>query len=135
MAARATRGELAAVGDYYLCPLPSTQLATGELESYLQPVWSGLQQLTEIEYTYADGETKKIAVGYEISVPRSTNIDGVEVTWNERQLVVRSLAAAGAGSKSVQTRLEKAQTALGELGQRRRGKKRLTQLSEWQESG
>ncbi len=66
MAAIATRGELAAVGDYYLCPLPSTQLATGELESYLQPVWSGRQELTEVEYTYANGETKKIAVGYEV---------------------------------------------------------------------
>ena len=134
MAAKATRGELAAVGDYYLCPLPSTQLATGELLSYLQPVWSGTQKLTEIEYSYANGETKKIAVGYEISIPRSTNIDGVEVKWNERQLVVRSLAGAVAGSKSLQTRLEKAQTALEELGQPRRGKKRLTQLSEWQEA-
>ena len=134
MAATATRGEVAAVGDYYLCPLPSTQLATGELLSYLQPVWSGIKQLTEVEYTYADGKTKKIAVGYEISAPRTTNIAGVEVTWSERQLVVRSLAAAQAGSKSLQTRLEKAQTALGELEQRHRGKKRLTQLEDWQEA-
>ena len=134
MAAKATRGELAAVGDYYLCPLPSTQLATGELLSYLQPVWSGTQKLTEIEYSYANGETKKIAVGDEISIGSSTNIDGVEVKWNERQLVVRSLAGAVAGSKSLQTRREKAQTALEELGQPRRGKKRLTQLSEWQEA-
>ena len=134
MAAIATRGEVAAGGDYYLCPLASTQLATGELESYLQPVWSDIQQLTEVEYTYSDGQTKKIAVGYEISVPRSTKIDGVEFTWSERQLVVRSLAAAVAGSKSLQTRLEKAQTALSELGQPRRGKKRLTQLSDWQEA-
>ena len=109
-------------------------MATGELESYLQPVWSGSQQLTEVEYSYSDGQTKKIAVGYEISVPRNTNIDGVEVTWSERQLVVKSLAAAVAGSKSLQTRLEKAQTALSELGQPRRGKKRLTQLADWQEA-
>ena len=134
MAAIATRGELEAGGDYYLCPLPATQLATGELLSYLQPVWSGIQQLTEVEYAYANGETKKIAVGYEVSIPRSINIDGVEVTWSERQLVVKSLAAAVAGSKSLQTRLEKAQTALEELGQSRRGKKRLIQLGDWQEA-
>ena len=134
MAAIATRGELAAGGDYYLCPLPSTQLAAGELENYLQPVWSGIQTLTEVEYTDSKGESKKIAVGYELSVPRTTTIDGVEVTWSERQLVVRSLVAAESGSKSLQTRLEKAQTALGELGQRRRGKKRLSQLSDWQEA-
>ena len=72
MAALATRGELAAGEDYYLCPLASTQLATGELESYLQPVWSGIQQLTEVEYTYSDGQIKKIAVGYEtLAVPTS----------------------------------------------------------------
>ena len=79
-------------------------MATGELKNYLQPVWSGIQQLTEVEYAYANGETKKIAVGYEISVPRTTNIAGLELTWSERQLVVRSLAAAVAGSKSLQTR-------------------------------
>ena len=132
---RATRGEVAAGGDYYLCPLASTQLATGELESYLQPVWSDIQQLTEVEYTYSDGKTKKIAVGYEISAPRSTKIDGVEFTWSERQLVVRSLAAAVAGSKSLQTRLEKAQTALSELGQPRRGKKRLKLFERLARSG
>ena len=47
---------------------------------------------------------------------------------------MRSLAAARAGSKSLQTRLEKAQAALEALGQPRRGKKRLTQLDEWQEA-
>ena len=134
MAALATRGELEAGGDYYLCPLPATQLDSSSLVGYLEPVWQGKQELTSVEYTYANGETKEIAVGYELSVPRTTKSDGVEVAWSERQLVVRSLSAATAGSKSLQTRLEKAQTALEELGQPRRGKKRLTQLEDWQEA-
>jgi hypothetical protein len=46
MAAIATGGYIEAGGDYYLCPLPATQLATGELESYLEPVWTGNQELT-----------------------------------------------------------------------------------------
>lgn len=134
MAAIATRGEVAAVGDYYLCPLPATQLDTSSLVGYLEPVWEGRQELTSVEYTYANGETSEIAIGYELSVPRTININGVEVTWSERQLVVRSLAAARAGSKSLQTRLEKAQAALEALGQPRRGKKRLTQLADWQKA-
>ncbi len=134
MAAIATRAELAAVGDYYLCPLPATQLNKDFLVGYLEPVWQSKQELTSVEYSYANGETKEIAVGYELSVPRTTKLDGVEVPWSERQLVVRSLSVAKAGLKSLQTRLEKAQTALGELGQPRRGKKRLTQLDEWQEA-
>ncbi len=55
---------------------------------------------------------------------------GAEVTWTERQLVVRSVAAVSAGEKSLRTRLDQAQKALAQLSQPRRGKKRLTQLSD-----
>ncbi len=134
MAALATRAYVAAGGDYYLCPLPASQSNISSLVSYLEPVWSGKQDLTSIKYTYANGETEEIAVGYELSVRRTTKFEGVEVTWSERQLVVRSLSAATAGSKSLQTRLAKAQAALAQLGQPRRGKKRLTQLDEWQQA-
>ncbi len=134
MAALATRRYVAAGGDYYLCPLPATQSNISSLVGYLEPVWQGKQELTSVEYTYANGETEEIAVGYELSVLRTTKLDGVSLTWSERQLVVRSLSAATAGAKSLQTRLEKAQAALDELGQPRRGKKRLTQLDEWQEA-
>ena len=132
MAAIETRGYIETGGDYYLCPLPANQLATGELESYLEPVWTGEQELTRIEYTYPNGEKKKIALGYGRSIPRTTLINGSEVTWTERQLVVQSLAVAAKGEKSLRTRLGKAQKALLELGQPGRGKKRLTQLQEWQ---
>ena len=132
MAAIGTRGYIEKGGDYYLCPLPSTQLAPGELESYLEPVWAGNQELTSIEYTYPQGKKKEIAVGYCRSTSRNTWSNGSEVTWTERQLVVRSLAAVVKGEKSLRTRLEKAQEALLELGQPCRGKKRLNQLEEWQ---
>lgn len=46
--------------------------------------------------------------------------------------MVRSLAAAAQGEKSLRTRLGKAQEDLLKLGQPCRGKKRLTQLEEWQ---
>ncbi len=134
MAAIATRGYLAAGGDRYLCPLPATQLERSELVDYLEPVWDGRQELTSVEYTYTNRETQEIAVGYERSILRSTTVDGTEVTWTERQLVVRSVAAASSGEKSLRTRLDKAQKALAELSQPRRGKKRLTQLSDWQEA-
>lgn len=132
MAAVATRAYIEAGGDYYLCPLPATQLATGELKSYLEPVWTGNQKLTSIEYSYPNGEKKEIALGYCRSIPRTTSINGAEVTWTERQLVVRSLATAAQGEKSLRTRLAKTQEELLELGQPCRGKKRLTQLEEWQ---
>ena len=100
MAARATRGYIEQGGDYYLCPLPATQLAPRERESYLEPVWVGNQELTSIEYTYPNGEKKEIALGYCRATSRTTSVHGSEVTWRERQLVVRSLAAAVKGEKS-----------------------------------
>ena len=57
MAAIATRGYLAAGGDRYLCPLPATQLDSSSLIGYLEPVWDRRQELTSVEYTYANGKT------------------------------------------------------------------------------
>jgi transposase len=134
MAAIATRGFVAAGEDYYLCPLPATHIQNTQLDNVLESVWAGEQELTSAYYHYPDGTTKQIAVGYERQATCTTTIDGTVVTWQERQLVVRSLAAAKAGEKSLRTRLSKAQAALTDLSQLRRGKKRLTDLSFWQEA-
>lgn len=45
MAAHDTRTFIALAGDDYLCPLPQTQLAEGELDEALERVWSGEQDL------------------------------------------------------------------------------------------
>src|SRR6266487_1886844 len=45
MAALSTRAYVQALGDYYLCPVAQTQLPAQELDRYLQPVWSGEQQV------------------------------------------------------------------------------------------
>lgn len=134
MAAMKTRAYLVASKDYYLCPLSSTHLAKEKLESYLEPVWAGTSELTSVEYTYSNGETKEIAVGYERAQPHTSIVDGVEVSWIERQLVVRSQAVAVSAEKSLRTRLDKAQGDLALLGQPCRGKKRLQSLIEWQEA-
>ncbi len=96
MAALLTRGVVAAQADYYLCPLPANQLEPGELERYVAAVCSGQQALTTISYDYANGTTKEIAAGYEIPASRTTKVNGRDITWTERLLVVRSLAAAQA---------------------------------------
>lgn len=134
MAAMKTRAYLVASKDYYLCPLSATHLDKEELQRYLEPVWAGNKELTSVEYTYSNGETKEIAVGYERAQPHTSIVDGVEVNWIERQLVVRSQAVAVSAEKSLLTRLDKAQEALAQLGQPGRGKKRLQSLLEWQEA-
>src|SRR5438132_13855016 len=45
MASRETRAQIAAPGDFYLCPLPQVQLAEGEFDAALEAVWRGEQLL------------------------------------------------------------------------------------------
>lgn len=48
MAARATRADIAAHGDYYRCPLSALQLPTAELDQLLAPVFAQQQALTAV---------------------------------------------------------------------------------------
>ncbi len=134
MAAIATRAYLAVGNDYYLCPLSATQLNNEQLQSLLEPVWKKTQQLTSIDYDYADGRTEKIAVGYECSRTCKTTVVGEEYSWSERMFVVRSLKSSASAEKSLRTRLSKAEAALSELGKPSRGKKKLNSIADWHEA-
>src|SRR5262249_5224608 len=48
MAALATRAFVAAGGDFYLCPLPETQLSQAQRRALLQPVFDGTQALLRV---------------------------------------------------------------------------------------
>lgn len=132
MASSSTRAHVASGGDYYLCPLSALQATQEQITQYLQPVWDGEQQLTSIDYDYADGKNKQIAEGFERKVSQTIKVDGFEVIWNERQLVVRSLAIAQTEEKSLHERLQKTSDALEQMKIPRRGKKKLTSIEEWQ---
>lgn len=53
-------------------------------------------------------------------------VDGRLVTWTERRWLVRSLAYAAGQHRQLDRRLHKAQEQLGQLNERKQGKKRLT---------
>lgn len=131
MAALDTRAEIVRGSDYYLCPMSLKQVSRDQLKEYLLPVWRGEQPLTEIEYSYEDGKTEIVAVGYEVWVNQSTVFDGQVFNWNERRLIVRSLKAAKSSELALRERLQKATEALKKLGERRRGKKVLRTRSDW----
>jgi transposase len=134
MAALQTRAAIAASGDYYLCPLSSTQLPAAELAEVLAPVWGGEQKLTRI-YRPAD-ETRPqrqlLALGYEYTVELTAQVGGQVVRWTERRLVVRSLKVAATQERAVRQRLAKAQQEIATLNVRRQGKKRFTQAADLQ---
>ena len=56
MAAIKTRAFIAAGKDIYLCPLPKKHITQEEIDSNLEPVWAGTQELTKIYATDDDGE-------------------------------------------------------------------------------
>lgn len=128
MGALETRAFVHAGGDFYLCPLSETQLPPEELETYLVPVWAGEQTLTPIYREKGSGKRELIAEGYERLEMLTAVVEGETLTWTERRLVIHSLKQAQAAERALRRRLAKAQVALTMLNERRRGKKRFTEV-------
>jgi len=122
MGALATRAYLQNSQDYYLCPLPETQLSEEKLDGYLQPVWEEKQALEGIERKNEEGEMERIAEGYEQSITLSADVDGRRITWRERHLIVRSFQYACSTEEAARTRLVKAQAAFQALNKRKQFK-------------
>ncbi|NOT61358.1 MAG: hypothetical protein HOP19_14160, partial [Acidobacteria bacterium] len=119
MAALATRADIAAHGDYYLCPLSAIQLPTAELDQLLAPVFAQQQTLTAV---HARGEQESddapdlLAQGFEYTVRlRGKEPKDVVSTWDERRLVVRSQSFAASQEKSLRERLARAQEEIAAL--------------------
>ena len=134
MGAKGTRGFIQAGGDYYLCPLSATQLPEEERRGYLEPVWRGEQALVEVYRETADGERKQIAYGYERQVEMAVEVEGEQVAWTERRLVVRSLRQVEAAETRLRKRIEEAKTAVEALNERKRGKKRYDEVVDLREA-
>lgn len=131
MASIGTRTHIVSGSDFYLCPLNAKLVPPERLAEYLQPIWDEKQELITIDYDYADGETRNIAEGFELKLLQKVEIDNQEISWQERQLVVRSFAIAQIEEKSLRERIQKTSNALEQLKIPRRGKKKLTSFEEW----
>jgi len=133
MGALETRAFLQAGGDYYLCPLSELQVPPTVLAAYLAPVWRGEQALTPIARVQANGAQELIAAGFERLEPLTAVVAAAPSSWAEGRLVVRSHQLAQAGERALRARLAKAQAAIAALNDRRRGKRRVTELPALQE--
>jgi len=125
-AALGTRAYLASTDDYYLCPLPETQVSAAQRRALLQPVWQGLKQLTQVYRPGEEGPTEElVAEGFSWDVPLTAQVDGRQVSWTERRWLVRSLAYASGQHQQLDRRLQTAREQLAGLSERKQGKKRL----------
>jgi transposase len=127
MAALGTRAAIVAYGDYYLCPLSAKQMPEADLARVLAPVWSGALEPSAIRLPSADGACEEtadpVATGFAYTVELSA-VDqaGQPHTWQERRLVVRSLAMAARQEQSLRQRVARAVREINALDERKQGK-------------
>jgi transposase len=137
MSALNTLAFIQAGGDYYLTPLARVGDVPQLLLELLKPVWSREQSL-ELIYLSTDEESdddvkqKAIAVGYETIRWQEAAVDGQQVKWEERILVVYSPPLARKARRALTQRLNKAEQAILALtpskGRGKRQKKDLATL-------
>jgi transposase len=130
MAALQTRASIAAHGDFYLCPLSAVQAPPAQVSQEVEI--QRKQGAPGIEVCRVDDQGKSICIaqGYETIHTVTAEVDGAALSWQERRLLVQSLAAAQAAGSSLQERVQKAQQAVQELTVRRQGKARLKERTE-----
>jgi len=133
MSALLTRATIAAGQDSYLVPLADRK-DEPELLSTLLEAWlkDGAKAVPIFlpEDRPADGSepdpSLAIGCGFEVKRPRTAVVEGEEVTWEERLLVVRSNSYMKSELGGVRRRLGKAERALEALTPPRgRGKKQI----------
>ena len=134
IAALATRADIAAHDDFYLCPLSAKQVSAEELERRLEPVWSGQQPLEAVRLTDesdADDDDEPDAVGFAYTSEQGgQEQSGPPRRWQERRLVVRSLAHARLQEESLRKRAKRATDEINVLNERKQGQKRLANEAE-----
>jgi transposase len=134
MAALHTRATLQAQGDYYLCPLSAVQLPPEQLTEAVQEQRHQGARLLQVVRTDEQGRPSCLAQGYKTVQTLTALVNDQQETWEERRLLVQSIAATHAAGASLQERLHKAQQALQELTARRQGKARLTERAAVEEA-
>lgn len=130
MAAIGTRTESVAHQDDSLCPLSAKQRPEAELDRVLAPVFSGVLEPSALRGPHANGALDEpadpVAIGFAYTVEvRALAHAGQTQAWQERRLVVRSLAFAARQEQRLRQRVARAVTALNALDERKPGKARI----------
>jgi transposase len=134
MASLQTRANIAAQGDFYLCPLSALQVPPEQVSQEVETQRKQASQLISVYRLDEQGERNCIAQGYETIHLVTAQVNGETQRWQERRLLIQSMAATRSAQASLQERVHKAQHALQELTARRQGKPRLTERTEIEEA-
>lgn len=124
LSALLNRATLQQAGDHYLCPLSAVHMPPGSLAALVDAALAEKSALLPITRLGDDGLALVIAEGCEQTLTLTAQVDGQQVRWSERRLLVRSPSFAAAQARALQRRLAAAEAALAELLSVRRGKTR-----------
>lgn len=129
MEALQTRAFIAVHDDFYLTPLSHKGDNEKLLNTLLEPVQRGEQDLIDIEISEAE-EPRVLGQGYETAHQQQATVSGEVVTWTERVLVIYSPTWAKQAQKGLQGRLQRAEKKLLALTPPRgRGKHQWSELA------
>ena len=134
MSALATRAAIAEAGDFYLTPDAQTRRRPERLRAWLEGVFAKRHRLEPILASLeqeSEAAPKLLAVAYEGSRRQQTTLNGKQVAWNERVLVVFSLGLARTERRALSERLGRAEAEIAALTpERKRGRRRITDRAE-----
>lgn len=140
MAALATRSAIARQGDYYLMPLPQTQVNGEKMAGYLDDfaaVGDGEKVFEQVKICDEQGREVLLAEGFTVETGQeiSEQEAGEEQKheWQERRLIVRSPSYAKKQKEQLEKRLTQTTAELLQLVVRRRGYLYPTSAKELQE--
>lgn len=108
MAALETRANLVAHNDFYLCPLPLN--AAPDFAIWVRRATEGDRCASLIWE-----DDRLLGAGYEFTRRQSAIIEGQQIVWEERVIVVRSQALAASRNEQLEQRLSAARTEIGKL--------------------
>ncbi len=106
MSAFDTRAYIVSQENHYLSPLPLTGETAKDMEIWIEEgIAKGSSQELEVVYKQEDdGSNVLIASGYEFEREHAAIVDGKEVKWTERVLVIKSGAHASSQAKKLEKR-------------------------------
>jgi len=120
----ANRAYMHQQGQYYLCPLGKKQCSPAQLQAYLK---DKPEELAKV-FSMQDGQDQLRAQAFELS--EELYCEEYDLYWTERRIVVHSSTWAEQQQRSLDQRLDKAEEILGNLLERKQGKKVLKTKAE-----
>lgn len=124
-----TRLHIKGLRSHYLCPLPQTGKTPEAMKEWVREgiARAKNKELSEVVISKAQDEDVVVAAGYEVERQQSGVVNGEEMAWSERVLMVKSFSHASQQERGLEKRLRHAEQKLHALTPPRgRGKRQMT---------